>query len=743
LVVAMLASLVVVGASGTRSASAGLTGIHKIQHVVVIMQENRSFDQYFGTYPGADGIPMVNGVPSACVPSATGGCVRPFVDHRDYVVGGPHSSADAAADIDGGKMDGFLTETQKNSEFCGGIAVGCRYNPLNVLGYHTQSDIPNYWSYANNFVLQDHMFEPDTSWSLPAHLFELSGWSASCSSHDPASCVNNPDQTGPQPAVGGDPTKLAPNPLTPTYAWTDLTYLLHKAAVSWGYYVVSGTEPDCENPAEIACAPVKQQPSTFGIWNPLPYFDTVRADGQLGNIKSVTNFYSAAKDGTLPAVSWVVPSGDVSEHPPASVAAGQSYVTSLVNAVMSGPDWSSTAILLAWDDWGGFYDHVVPPTVDVNGYGLRVPGIVISPYAKAGYIDHQTLSFDAYLKFIEDDFLGGARLDPATDGRPDPRPTVREQAGILGDLASDFDFSQTPRPGLLLSVHPTTTLTNVPPYPPRNVTAVAGNGQANLAWFAPISAGGSPITSYKVVPYLGTTAAPATSFAATATSGVANGLTNGKTYTFVMYAVNAIGLGVPWQATAPITIGTPTPPLTVSATPGNGTATLHWKTPTTTNGSSIVAYRATPRIGGFAFTPVSFPASALGGIVTGLTNGATYTFTIAAVNGRGAGMTATAGPVTVGAPTAPTALTATRGTSGSVVLHWTPPAITNTGPVTGYVATSRYQSVPVATSTFPASPTTATVTGLMSGQPYTFVVAAVNGSGTGPQSLSTPAVIAP
>ncbi|MBV9041302.1 MAG: phospholipase, partial [Acidimicrobiia bacterium] len=128
--------------------------------------------------------------------------------------------------------------------------------------------------------------------------------------------------------------------------------------------------------------------------------------------------------------------------------------TSLVNALMRSPDWSSTAIFLSWDDWGGFYDHVVPPTVDENGYGLRVPGLVISPYARAGFIDHQTLSFDAYAKFIEDDFLGGQRLDPRTDGRPDPRPSVRETAKLLGDLSADFDFNQAPRPPVLLSVHP-------------------------------------------------------------------------------------------------------------------------------------------------------------------------------------------------------------------------------------------------------------------------------------------------
>jgi phospholipase C len=161
----------------------------------------------------------------------------------------------------------------------------------------------------------------------------------------------------------------------------------------------------------------------------------------------------------LPAVSWVVPNGLDSEHPPARVSRGQSYVTRIVNAIMRSPDWSSTAIFLSWDDWGGFYDHVTPPFVDANGYGIRVPGLVISPYAREGYVDHQVLSTDAYTRFIEDDFLAGSRIDPATDGRPDPRPDVRETVPQLGDLASDFDFNQAPRPPVLLPEHPRTDLT--------------------------------------------------------------------------------------------------------------------------------------------------------------------------------------------------------------------------------------------------------------------------------------------
>jgi phospholipase C len=132
-------------------------------------------------------------------------------------------------------------------------------------------------------------------------------------------------------------------------------------------------------------------------------------------------------------------------------------VTSVINAIMRSKDWKSTAIFLSWDDWGGFYDHVKPPMVDGQGYGLRVPGLVISPYAKRGYIDHQVLSHDAYLKFIEDDFLHGARIDPKTDGRPDPRPDVRENAKILGNLAADFDFHQRPRKPLILRPYPRKT----------------------------------------------------------------------------------------------------------------------------------------------------------------------------------------------------------------------------------------------------------------------------------------------
>jgi len=435
--------------------AASHVGIHKIRHVVVIMQENRSFDSYFGTYPGADGIPMEGGEPTVCVPDpATSGCVRPYHDGSDRDAGGPHDHLDAMLDIDHGRMDGFIARARAGRRLACRrhvTAPTCSLSPdrPDVMGYHDAREIPNYWAYARNFVLQDHMFQPDTSWSLPAHLFMVSEWSARCSRKDVASsCVNAVQDPVAPP---GEPQNT--NGEIPDYAWTDLTYLLHRHHVSWRYYVSKGSQPDCAGDAMV-CAPVAQSARTPGIWNPLPWFDTVRKDGQLGDVAPMHDFLAAARRGTLAAVSWIAPDEAVSEHPPGLVSAGESYVTRLIDTIMRGPDWRSTAIFLSWDDWGGFYDHVKPPVVDVNGYGLRVPGLVISPYARRGFVDHQVLSHDAYVKFIEDDFLGGRRLDPRTDGRPDPRPSVRERASLLGDLTRDFDFAQRPRRPLLLPVHP-------------------------------------------------------------------------------------------------------------------------------------------------------------------------------------------------------------------------------------------------------------------------------------------------
>ena len=444
-------------------------GIHRIRHVVVIMQENRSFDSYFGTFPGADGLPARDGRLTACMNDPrTGSCAYPYHDPEQVNGGAQHNADSAEADIDGGAMDGFVaTAERRGGRACGETAPVCESSaPPDVMGYHDAREIPNYWRWAHDFTLQDHMFEPTASWSLPQHLFMVSGWSAHCTrGADPSSCVNDDELGGFKTAQitgrrGPDgpvevPAAMRPvtrclvrhgirrmpwgldlrQPHTPdalalcrhlappgargrltqygNYASTDLTWLLHRKNVSWGYYTHRGVPP--ENMAE-----------TPEIWNPLPSFTTVRRDGEVGNVKDVSRFLDAARDGHLPAVSWVVPDEKHSEHAPATPADGQRYVTRLIDTVMRGPDWDSTAIFLTWDDWGGFYDHVAPPRVDRNGYGIRVPSMVISPYAKRGYIDHHTLSFDAFNKFIEDDFLGGRRLGALTrapTAGPSPAPT--------------------------------------------------------------------------------------------------------------------------------------------------------------------------------------------------------------------------------------------------------------------------------------------------------------------------------
>ncbi len=559
---ALLASSLAPTAAGATPAE----GIHNIKHVVMIMQENRSFDEYFGTYPGANGIPA-----NVCVPDPEhGGCVKPFHDPADENQGGPHGTKAFEGDIDGGLMDGFVAQVEKGKKCRGGEtnpdcspcqttqseaaeraakgASGC----LDVMGYHDAREIPNYWTYAHDFVLQDEMFESAASWSLPEHLYLVSAWSAKCPTGDvkPLDCKGTlaakmPSATWEGPVVPG----------RTTYAWTDITYLMDKAGVSWRYYVSEGDQPDCEEDEALTCEDVHQSATTPGIWNPLADFTDVQEDSQQSNIQGLNQLYSAAHQESecgLPSVSWVVPNLEDSEHPPSLISKGQAYVTTLINTIMRSKCWGSTAIFLSWDDPGGFYDHVDPPKVDENGYGLRVPGLVISPYAKSGYIDHQRLSHDAYLKFIEDDFLSGGRLNPKTDGRPDKRPDVREEAPGLGDLASDFDFSQSPRSPVLLPSHPEPGPASNPPGPasPTAVTIDATSVDTSSATLnATVDPNGATVSAcsfeYGTTSAYGSSApcspSPGSGESAVAVAAPVSGLKAHTTYHFRVAATNEGG----------------------------------------------------------------------------------------------------------------------------------------------------------------------------------------------------------
>ena len=445
------------GGDSGEEADSGLAAARaKIQHVILINQENRSFDHYFGTFPGADGIPMDGGVPTVCsiVPDG-GGCLAPYHDPADKNGGGPHGAASFTACLADGGMNGFIESAEIGSKKACNLPgdPNCLLGgPLTVMGYHDDGEIPNYWAYAKSFTLLDHMFEPVTSYSLPDHLFMVSAWSATCTpANDPTGCVSDLDNPGNGAHTGTASDK--PEPPNPEFAWTDVTYLLHKNAVSWRYYLASGTEPDCEDGA-MTCDAGVQHYLNPGFWNVLPWFDDVKDDGEIGNVADTTQFFTDLAAGKLAAVNWIIPSDELSEHPTNLVSTGQAYVTTIINAVMKSPFWDSTVIFLTWDDWGGFYDHVAPPSVDKNGYGFRVPTMTISPWVKPGVVDHQVYSHDAYLRFVEDIFLNGARLDPASAGRPDNRPTVRETVPQLGDLLTEFDFTQTPNAPLVLAPCP-------------------------------------------------------------------------------------------------------------------------------------------------------------------------------------------------------------------------------------------------------------------------------------------------
>jgi phospholipase C len=226
--------IVAAEASNAKSDASIPPGLEKIEHFVFIMQENRVFDHYFGTYPGADGIPSV----ICLADSVSGGCVAPYHDTNDVNRGGPHGWNNARADIDNGKMDGFVKEaykgkSTKGNENCKPPSPFCTpgKDPRDVIGYHDYHEIPNYWNYARHYVLQDHMFESVASYSLPAHLYMLAAQS--------------------EGYVGDGQAKPT------TYNFPEITELLASGKIDWKYYVTSGGLPDTED-AEVV-GPISMQ----------------------------------------------------------------------------------------------------------------------------------------------------------------------------------------------------------------------------------------------------------------------------------------------------------------------------------------------------------------------------------------------------------------------------------------------------------------------------------------------------
>jgi phospholipase C len=394
-------------------------GIDKIHHVVWIIQENHSYDNYFGTYPGADGFP-----PSTCEPKEPGGkgCVAPFrMPAAEPVCDLDHSWEAAHAAYDNGKMDGFVW------------AEGSAY----TMGYYDERDIPNYWNYARHFTLCDRFFSSLNGPSLPNHLYTVAAQTGGL--------INN---------VNPITVKEVEDVMDDDdgFSFATMVRLFDKAGVSWKYYVESEAIPANEErvPGDLWFP----DPKTFNYWNPLPAFKAIRTNPkQMEHLVNLEEYFQDLKTDGLPQVCWIVPKWNDSEHPPEQagpVRQGMWYVTKLLNALMGSPYWKDTAVFLTWDDYGGFYDHAPPPLVDSFGYGPRVPTIVISPYAKAGHVSHHIYDFTSTLKFMETRWHLGHLT--ARDDRAD-------------DMADCFDFSQKPNPALVIPIPVNLPVVNGPaPY---------------------------------------------------------------------------------------------------------------------------------------------------------------------------------------------------------------------------------------------------------------------------------------
>jgi len=429
------------------SSSLALTGSYAqtsnpLKHFIFIVQENHTFDNYFGTYPGANGIPPNISLPltnSSSSPSSmrspfplgkftnidiVGDELPPGVQDPEelaptssiFVPGKPfaftnesqlccnHSWEATHTAWDHGKMDGFVYAQSKNGIYS--------------MGYYNRTEIPYYWDYADNFVLDDNFFSALLGPSWPNHLELVSGENGG-QVDNPRSSLNNPDCSY----------------STCSFSFANIAQILQENGISWKWYTGG---------SNLYAAT---------IWDVLPAFSYFQQNPAIvhSNIQPTANFLSDVKNGNLPVASWIMPGSwfppnvpslclntalvhSASEHPPARLDCGMDYVATLVNAVMQSQYWQSTAIVITWDDWGGYYDHVSPPQVDQWGLGFRVPALVISAWAKHHYIDHTLYEFASTLKLIERTF----NLPPLT-----ARDTN------ASDMLSSFDFSQVPQPPLV------------------------------------------------------------------------------------------------------------------------------------------------------------------------------------------------------------------------------------------------------------------------------------------------------
>ncbi len=383
-----------------------------IKHVVIIVKENHTFDNYFGSFPGAEGIStcqLKDGTTFTC-PHA------PDRTPRDMC----HEHSCALTDYNGGAMNGW--EDVSGSDSNGDHLAWAQYG---------EGDIPNYWQYARHFTLGDHFFAGQLGPSFPGHLFTIAaqaGWA----SGNPNTQITHPywgcDQDSSTLVDVEDAASCTTKQVFPCFKIPTLPDVLPKQ--SWKFY---GTNFYIFSE----------------VWSMFDAVDSIRNGPKWSNVVTVDQFDSDIDNGTLPDVTWLVDQDFSDEHPGVGgVCAGENWTVTRINKLVQSKYWADTAILFTMDDFGGWYDHVKPPrqygcdATKPYGLGFRLPLIVISPYARPGFVFKENAEHASIARFVERVF--GAEktlhdLDPAA------------QDAAANDLFGAFDFNQTPLPPLVLS----------------------------------------------------------------------------------------------------------------------------------------------------------------------------------------------------------------------------------------------------------------------------------------------------
>lgn len=363
-----------------------------IKHMLVLMQENHSFDNYFGTYPGADGIPAGTCMPVDPANPSNTTCLKPFHLGNRAIQDLDHNLVTFQREYNEGRMDGFISAFRQVGK-----------DGTLAMGYYNDQDLPFYWNVADEYVLFDRFFSSAAGGSVKNHMYWIAGHPGS-------------DQDS-----------------VPKEGWGDIPTIfdrLEERGISWKFYVQN------YDPKITFRNRSNDDRGAQVVWVPLLAYARYLDDPKLfSHIVHIDEYFHDLENNTLPAVAFMVPSG-ASEHPPGSILAGQRFVKNLINGLMLSDSWESSAFMWTYDDWGGWYDHVAPPRVDKHGYGFRVPALLVSPYARRGHIEHTELDYTSILKFIEENY--------------DLKP-LAERDARAASIAGAFDFTQPPRAPLIIS----------------------------------------------------------------------------------------------------------------------------------------------------------------------------------------------------------------------------------------------------------------------------------------------------